>query len=213
MSPLEIRPEALLDYVDAHSTPPAQHLEALEEETRAKLAVPQMLSGAVEGRFLEFLVWIAQPQLILEIGTYSGYSALSMAGALPADARIVSLEVSEEHSSFARRHIEAAGESERIEVIQGDAHESLARLDGPFDLVFIDADKTSYADYYDAVLPKLAPRGFIVIDNTLWSGDVLDPDDDNAAALAELNARIAADDRVVAVMLTVRDGITLVRPR
>ena len=213
MSPLEITPDGLLEYVDGHTTPPAPHMQALEEETRASLAIPQMLSGAVEGRLLEFLVWLARPRLVLEIGTYSGYSALAMAGGLPADGRIVSLEVSEEHAAFARRHIEAAGESERIQVIVGDARESLASLEGPFDLVFIDADKTSYADYYETVLPKLAPRGFIVIDNTLWSGDVLDPDDDNARALAELNARIAADDRVVAVMLTVRDGITLVRPR
>jgi caffeoyl-CoA O-methyltransferase len=214
MSP-DLVSSAVEDYVAAHTTPPAEHLQALERETRETLRLPEMLTGDVEGRFLETLVLLARPRLVLEIGTYSGYSALSMAGALPDGARIVTLELSDEHADVAERHIAAAGLADRIEVVRGRAIESLATLDGPFDLVFIDADKPGYLDYYEAVLPKLADDGLIVVDNVLWSGRVADPpgdaDDDNTRALRVFNDHVAADDRVVSVMLTVRDGITLVR--
>jgi caffeoyl-CoA O-methyltransferase len=151
---------------------------------------------------------------VLEFGTYSGYSALSMARALPPDGRIVSLEVSPEHAEFARRHIAASPYADRIEVLLGPALEAVERLDGPFDLVFIDADKENYARYYEAALGKLSPRGLIVVDNTLWSGAVLDPEADgreSTRALAEFNDMVVRDERVVCVMLTVRDGVTLIR--
>ena len=135
-----------------------------------------MLSGAVEGRLLEMLVFATGARRVLEFGTYSGYSALSMARALPADGRIVSLEVSEEHAEFARSHIAANRRTpSAIEVIVGPALERVEQLDGPFDLVFIDADKENYARYYEAALSELSPRGLIVVDNTLWSGRVLEP--------------------------------------
>jgi caffeoyl-CoA O-methyltransferase len=160
-------------------------------------------------------VYLAQPRLVLEIGTYSGYSALSMAGALPEGARIVSCELSDEHADVAERHIAAAGFADRIEVRRGPAIDTIASLDGPFDLVFIDADKESYRAYYEAVVPKLAERGLIVADNVLWSGRVAAPpsDDDleSTVAMREFNDRVAADERVVSVMLSVRDGVTLVR--
>ena len=210
-----ILPEAIEDYAAAHTTPPAPHLQALADETRGTLSSPQMLTGDIAGRFLEFLVFLAQPRLVLEIGTYSGYSALSMAGALPADARIVTCEISDEHADVAERHIAAAGESGRIEVRRGPALDTLATLDGPFDLVFVDADKQSYRAYYEAVLPKLSARGLIVVDNVLWSGRVAEPpsDDDTEStiALREFNDHVAADERVVNVMLSVRDGMTLIR--
>jgi predicted O-methyltransferase YrrM len=120
-----------------------------------------MLTGDVEGRFLEFLVFLAQPRLVLEIGTYSGYSALSMAGALTDSARIVTCEIATEHADVAERHIAAAGMADRIEVRRGPALETIATLDGPFDLVFVDADKPGYLDYYEAVLPKLSAGGLI----------------------------------------------------
>jgi caffeoyl-CoA O-methyltransferase len=214
MSP-DLVSQPVEEYAEAHTTPPAEHLQALERETRETLRSPGMLTGAVEGRFLEMLVFLARPRLVLEVGTYSGYSALSMAGALPDGARIVTLELSDEHADVAERHIAAAGLADRIEVVRGRAIESLATLDGPFDLVFIDADKPGYLDYYEAVLPKLADDGLIVVDNVLWSGRVADPpsedDEDNTRALREFNDHVAADDRVVSVMLTVRDGVTLVR--
>ncbi|HWH45387.1 MAG TPA: class I SAM-dependent methyltransferase [Thermoleophilaceae bacterium] len=209
----EIVPPQIDSYVEAHTSEPPEHLRRLAEDTHAELECPRMLTGAVEGRFLEMLVHASGARLVLELGTYSGYSALSMAQALPADGRIVSCEISEEHAAFARERIEAAGESGRIEVRVGPALETIASLGGPFDLVFIDADKESYAAYYEAVLPKLADRGLIAVDNVLWSGRVADPanDEQTTRILREFNDMVRADERVVSVMLTVRDGITLLR--
>jgi caffeoyl-CoA O-methyltransferase len=172
-----------------------------------------MLTGRVEGRLLETLVHFGQPRLVLELGTYSGYSALSMAAALPDGGGIVTCEVSDEHADFAQRHIDASPYADRIEIRRGPALDTIAQLDGPFDLVFIDADKGGYLSYYEAVVPKLAPRGLIVADITLWSGRVADPaeDDDSTRAMREFNDRVRDDERTVSVMLTVRDGITLIR--
>jgi predicted O-methyltransferase YrrM len=210
-----IVPEAVEAYAAAHTTPAPGFLQALAAETRETLDSPQMLTGEIEGRFLEFLVFLAQPRLLLEIGTYSGYSALSMARALPAGGRIVTCELDPERVAFARRHIEDAGFDDRIAVREGPALETIASLDGPFDLVFVDADKEGYRDYYEAVLPKLSERGLIVVDNVLWGGRVAEPpsDDDSEStrALREFNDHVAADERVVNVMLSVRDGVTLVR--
>jgi len=214
MSPI-LANEQLEAYIEAHTTPPEPHLAALAQETRATLNAPQMLTGTVEGRFLEALVWAAQPQLVLELGTYSGYSALAMAAALPPGGRIVTCELSDEHADFAQRHIDASPHSDRIDLRRGPALETVATLDGPFDLVFIDADKQNYVNYYEAVLPKLAERGLIAADNTLWSGNVAEDEDqsDAAVALRAFNDRVREDDRVVCVMLSVRDGITLIRLR
>jgi caffeoyl-CoA O-methyltransferase len=159
-----------------------------------------MLSGPVVGRLLETLVFLQQPGLILEIGTFSGYSALSMARALPPGGRIITCEADPERAAFARRHLERHG---RIAVREGDALETVASLDGPFDLVFIDANKDGYVDYYEAVLPKLAPRGLIAADNTLGY--------DSMEGIARFNEHVAADPRTVQVLLPVRDGVTLIR--
>jgi caffeoyl-CoA O-methyltransferase len=214
MSPVRLD-EALEAYIEAHTTPPEAHLAALAEETRATLNAPQMLTGTVEGRFLEALVWTARPQLVLELGTYSGYSALAMAAALPPGGRIVTCELSDEHADFAQRHIDHSPYADRIELRRGPGLDTVAALDGPFDLVFIDADKPNYVNYYEAVLPKLAERGLIVADNTLWSGNVAGDEDqsDAAVALRAFNDRVHDDDRVVCVMLSVRDGITLIHRR
>ena len=199
------------EYAVEQTTPEEPYLRALREETFEKLDTPQMLSGPVVGRLLEFLVWMTQPQLVLEIGTYTGYSALSMARALPAKGRIITLEADPERAAFARRHTERHG---RISVREGDAMEAIESLDGPFDLVFIDANKDGYVDYYEAVLPKLAPDGLIVADNTLSSGRVLDEAPEGTApAIVAFNEHVRGDDRAVSVMLTVRDGITLIRRR
>jgi caffeoyl-CoA O-methyltransferase len=209
-------PEEIDAYAEAHTTPPPDHLRALAEETRAKLETPQMLTGVVEGRFLEMLVHVAGARRVLELGTYSGYSALSMAAALREGGRVTSCELSAERAEFARRHIEAAGYGDRVEVRVGPALETLERLEGPFDLVFIDADKPAYGDYYEACLPLLSERGLLVIDNTLWSGRVVEGRSDGSEAteaLRALNERIVRDERVVAVVLPIRDGVTLVRRR
>jgi caffeoyl-CoA O-methyltransferase len=174
-----------------------------------------MLSGHVEGRLLETLVHTSGAKRVLEFGTFTGYSALSMAAALPEGGKVVTLEVSEEHAEIARRHIDASPYGDRIELLMGPALESLDGVDGPFDLVFIDADKPSYGLYYEAALERLAERGLIVVDNTLWSGRVVDerdPDpDDTTLSIRRFNDMVARDERVVSVILTVRDGVTLIR--
>src|SRR5919202_4406040 len=202
MSPVALDP-AVEEYIEAHTTPPEPHLAALAEETRASLESPQMLTGAVEGSFLEMLVWAAAPQLVLELGTYSGYSALSMAPALPEDGRIDTCEVDERHAEVARRYIAESPYADRIHLHLGPALETIERLEGEFDFVFIDADKPNYVNYYEAVLPRLSKRGFIAADNTLWSGRVLDDADqeEGTRAIRAFNEHVKSDPRVTSVML------------
>jgi len=209
-----IVPEEIERYAEEHTTPPDDLLRRLADETRATLQSPQMLTGTIEGRLLEFLVFATRARRVLELGTYSGYSAISMARALPPDGHIDTCEVDEQHAAVARRYIEESGHGDRITIHIGPALETIARLEGEFDFVFIDADKVNYSAYYEALLPRLTTGGLMAIDNTLWSGKVLEPDDDpGTRAIAELNDRIARDPAVVAVQLTVRDGVTLVRRR
>ena len=194
-----VRPE-IEAYAEAHTTPHDELLRELEEETRASLPIPEMLGGPVLGR-------------LLELGTYSGYSALSMARGLPPEGRIDTCEREPRHAEVARRYIARSAYADRITVHLGPAMETIARLPGPFDLVFIDADKTGYDGYYEAVLPKLAPRGLIVFDNMLRDGGVVDDPDEDAGtrAIVALNDKLRNDPRVECVLLTVRDGVTLVR--
>ena len=209
-------PQELDDYAASHSTPPDELLARLYAETHENLAAPQMLTGPVEGRFLEMLVWASGARRVLEIGTYSGYSALSMAAALPDDGELVTCDVWEEANEVARRYAAESPHGHKIDFRLGPALDTIATLEGPFDLVFIDADKTNYANYFHATLPLLGDRGLIVFDNTLWSGRVLPGHDDGSAetkALRELNEWLAADPRGVVVMLPIRDGVTLFRRR
>jgi caffeoyl-CoA O-methyltransferase len=202
-------------YAEAHSSPMDEHLERNLAEARAALPYPSMLSGAVVGRLLQAFVFAVQARLVVEIGTYSGYSALAMAEALAPGGRVVTLELADEHADFAQRSVDASPYADVVEIRRGPALESLDALDGPYDFVFIDADKTGYPAYYEAALAKLSDHGLIVFDNTLRGGTVLDPsaDDEASAVMAQLNDRLAHDERVVAVQLTVRDGLTVVRRR
>ena len=205
--------EEIDDYAAAHTTPPPAYLSELAEETRANLRAPQMLTGTIEGRFLELLVYGLQARRVLELGTYSGYSSLSMAAGLPEGGHIDTCEFDETHAEVARRHIAASPYADRITVHLGPALETIEQLEGEFDFVFIDADKVNYLNYYEALVPRLAESGLMALDNTLWSGRVLDESDDSdeTKAIRELNDRLAADDRVIVAQLTVRDGVTLVR--
>jgi caffeoyl-CoA O-methyltransferase len=188
------------EYAEAHTTPSEPYLQQLFAETHEQLTSPQMLTGPLEGRLLEFLVYMTLPALVLEIGTFSGYSALSMARQLPPGGRIITCEVDPERAAFAKRHVERHG---RISVRLGPALETIASIDERIDLVFIDADKEGYVDYYEAVLPKLAPRGIVVADNTLGH--------ERNEAIGRFNEHVAADPRTVQVVLPVRDGVTLIR--
>jgi caffeoyl-CoA O-methyltransferase len=211
----EIVDPAVESYAEAHTTPPPPLLVELAAETERSLELPRMMVGPLEGRFLETLVFAMGARLVLEIGTFSGYSALSMAAGLPPGGRIVTCDLDPGALAVARRFLEAGPHAERIEIREGPALETLDELDGLFDLVFIDADKTNYANYYEAVLPKLAERGLLVVDNTLWSGAVLDDTDQSAdtVAIRAFNEMVSHDDRVVCVQLTIRDGVTLIRRR
>jgi caffeoyl-CoA O-methyltransferase len=202
-------------YAEAHTTPPEPLLARLAAETRESLPSPGMITGTIEGRFLEMLVYASSAERVLELGTYSGYSALSMAAGLPLGGHIDTCEVEEKHAEVARRYIAESPYADRITIHMGPALESIERLGGEFDFVFIDADKPNYVNYYEAVFPRLSARGFIAADNTLWSGRVLDDGDDSdgTRAIRAFNEHVRADDRVESVQLTVRDGVTLIRPK
>jgi caffeoyl-CoA O-methyltransferase len=203
-----IVPDDIERYSAAHTTPHDPLLAELAEETRATLECPQMLTGPIEGRLLSFLVWALSAKSVLEIGTYSGYSAISMTAGLPDGGHIDTLEISEKHAAVARRYIERAGLADRITVHVGPAGATLERLDGPWDFVFIDADKEGYVGYYEAVVPKLSDHALIAADNTLRSGRVLEGD-----LMHDFNEHVLNDPRVESVLLTVRDGVTLIRRR
>ena len=203
--------EALDAYVDTHTTPLEPLLQENYDETYASLSVPQMIAGPVLGRLLRFLVSIAAPRLVLEIGTFTGYSALAMAGGLPPDGRIVTCELSPERAAFAQGYFDRSPWGDRIDVRVGPALDTVNALDGPFDFVFIDADKDGYPGYYEAVVPKLAPRGVIAVDNTLNAGDVVDPVDERDRVMAAFNDHVQADERTENVLLSVRDGVSLIR--
>jgi caffeoyl-CoA O-methyltransferase len=198
-------------YAAAHTTPLPGPLQQLHEEATRELPYASMLSGPVVAQLLATLVAATQARRVLEIGTYAGFSALAMAAALPPDGKVITLELDDVHADFAQRHVDASPHAHRIQIVRGPALESLAALAGPFDLVFIDADKTGYPAYYEAALAKLQPTGLIVADNTLRGGDVLAPDSEGARVIDALNTAWASDPRVVATQLTVRDGVTILR--
>jgi len=203
-------------YAEAHTTTPPAHLAEVADRTRADTNLgPRsgMLVGALEGRFLEMLVFALGARAVLEIGTFTGYSAIAMAAGLPPGGRITTCELSPEHALEARENIGASPYADRIELVEGPALETVSALRGPFDFVFIDADKSGYASYLESALEKLAPGGLIAVDNTLWGGSVIDPANTSADAVAirTFNDEVAVDKRLVCVQLTVRDGVTLVR--
>jgi caffeoyl-CoA O-methyltransferase len=195
-------------YAERLSSPHDELLAELSAQTAEELGQTNMLTGPVAGRFLELLVFFGQPRRVLEIGTFSGHSALAMAAALPPDGRIDACEIDPERAAFAQRFFDRSPHGGKITIHVGPALETVERLEGEFDLVFIDADKPGYVEYYEAVLPRLSPHGLIAADNTLANGHVVDG---SRPPIADFNEHVAADPRSVQVLLTVRDGITLVR--
>jgi caffeoyl-CoA O-methyltransferase len=204
---VEITDPRVEEYVERLTSPHDDLLAELSAETATALGSTEMLTGPVAGRLLELLVWFGRPQRVLEIGTFSGYSALSMAAALPESGRIDACEINPERAAFAQRFFDRSPYGSKITLHVGPAIETIDRLEGAFDLVFIDADKGGYIDYYEAVVPRLHERGVIVVDNTLWSGRVVDGD----GPIVQFNEHVAVDPRTVQVILTIRDGITLIR--
>ena len=204
-------------YAEAHTEPPDDVLVRLAEETREKTTMPAMMVGSVEGRFLGFLVRALRARRVLEVGTFTGYSSICMARALPPEGRVITVDVNPETTEIARRYATEAGVVDRIDYRVGPASgtaETISGIEGPFELVFIDADKDGYVDYYEAALPLLADGGVIVADNVLWSGRVVsEPEDDSTRAIQRFNEHVRNDNRVESVMLTIRDGMTLIRRR
>ena len=203
------------EYAESKTEPVSALLNGLARDTYATMPVPWMLTGRLEGRFLKLMVQIAGARNILEIGMFTGYSALSMAEGTGAGGKVTTLDIDRKCIEFAKRYFERSEYGSRIQVIEGPALQSLEKLSGPFDFVFIDADKPNYQNYYDAVLPKVTSGGLILVDNVLYSGHVLDAhtQDENARAIAKFNDFVAQDERVDRVMLTIRDGVYLIRKR
>lgn len=201
------------EYARRHSTAEPELLSRVMENTREFAGNYGMLTGHLEGRLLKMLVAISGARRILEIGTYSGYSALAMAEALPADGQLITCEINERHAELARSHVAQSADAAKIEIRVGPALETIAQLEGEFDMVFIDADKTGYLAYYEAVLPRLSANGFICVDNVLWSGRVADDVDqsESTVAMRAFNDHVVRDERVEVVMVPIRDGLSIVR--
>lgn len=202
-------------YAEAHSWSESDVCRALREETYRSMELPQMIVGPLEGAFLKMMTQLIQAKRVLEIGTFTGYSALCFAEALPSDGRVITCDIDEKAVAKAQTYWAKSPEGRKIDSRLGPALETLKTLSGSFDLIFIDADKINYVHYYRRALELLASTGVILIDNVLWSGDVLKSRDVDAstAAIQQLNQIISADPNVHAVLVTIRDGIFLVRKR
>jgi caffeoyl-CoA O-methyltransferase len=204
----------LSEYCEKHSEPESELLSELNRETHLKVLSPRMLSGHLQGRFLSFISKIAKPTLILEIGTYTGYSALCLAEGLNENGRLITIDPNEETNVVARKYFDRSLHKNKIDLICGDATKEIKNLDVKFDIVFIDADKRNYSNYFDLVIDKMNKGGLIIADNVLWSGKVLDPEnkmDKDTEAIHNFNKKVNEDKRVTNLLLPVRDGLMLLR--
>ena len=201
--------EKIEQYANDHTEPESDLFLRLRDETFASMKYPEMQVGRLEGGFLKMLVRLAGARRVLEIGMFTGYSALMMAEGLPDDGRLITCDVDPKAEAIATRYFAESPHGRKIEIRIGPALETIKSLTGPLDMVFIDADKGNYSNYYDACLPLLRAGGLIVADNVLWSGRVLDPQEEDGRAIVAFNEKVQADARVENVCLTVRDGIML----
>lgn len=201
-------------YIEERTSAESDVLTKLNRETHLKVLLPQMLSGHVQGRFLSMMSHMIQPKRILEVGTYTGYAALCMAEGLVEGGKLHTIDINEELTPMVKRFIEEAGYADRVQTHLGSAIDVIPTLDETFDMVFIDADKINYSNYYDLVFDKVRPGGFIIADNVLWSGKVVDENPDkDTRALMDYSAKVHADDRVENVLAPVRDGLMIARKR
>lgn len=208
--------ELLDDYILAHIDDEGDYLRALYRDTNVKLLRPRMASGHLQGRLLKMFVRMIRPRNVLEIGTYSGYSALCMAEGLPSDGHLYTFEINDEQEDFTRPWLENSPYADKISFIIGDALQLVPEMDVKFDLAFVDGDKRRYLDYYEMVLSKLNPGGYILADNTLWDGHVIeqtDRYDAQTVGIMSFNDKVATDDRVEKVIIPLRDGLTLIRKK
>ncbi len=198
-------------YAQSHSQPLSQQVNAIHQWTEDNTDEATMLSGPLQASVLQMLTLAVDAKRVLEIGMFTGYSALAMAEVLPDSGELITLDILPEREAIARSFFDDSPHGTKIEIVIGNALDTLTRLAGPFDLVYIDADKTNYIQYYEAVMPLLRTGGLIVADNVLWSATVLNPDSEDSTALDQFNKRVCADRRVANALLTVRDGLMVAR--
>ena len=206
--------DRLEEYISAHLEPESGLLRELYRETNLRLINPRMASGHIQGRLLKMLVTMIRPQLVLEIGTFTGYATLCMAEGLPEGGEIHTIEIDDELEDFICKGIKKSPFSDRIRLHIGNALETVPQLGLMFDMIFLDGEKTEYPDYYDTFMEYLRPGGYMIADNTLWDGHVVDKDydsDPQTAAVKRFNDMVAADDRVEVAMIPIRDGLTIIR--
>ena len=201
--------KALQDYLLAVTSKEPPLLENLRKETAHEIGMAQMLTGPIEGTLLQILVKISKARTCLELGTFTGYSALQIASALPIDGKLITCELKEQHAAFAQRYFDKSPHGHKIEIRLGEALATIDSLDEEFDFIFIDADKANYPVYYEKLIPKLRSNGLLVVDNALWGGEVISPQDNQGRAIDKLNKMAHQDPRVDTVMLSVRDGMLL----
>ncbi len=213
---MEFIDEKLAQYALDHSSKESDLLYRLNRETHLKVLQPRMLSGHLQGRFLSLISHLIKPELILEIGTYTGYSALCLAEGLSETGKLVTIDNNPERDEIVKRYIGLAGMEGRIIPMIGDAHDLIPLIEGTFDIVFIDADKSSYSDYFDLVIDRIRKGGIILSDNVLWSGKVVETlksNDHDTRLLLEYNRKLAEDSRIETVLLPIRDGISVARKK
>ncbi len=209
---MDFLPQDLEKYVEDHTSSESELLKKVTRDTHAKVLMPRMLSGHVQGRFLSMISHSMTPKNILEVGTYTGYSAICLAEGLQPDGKLVTIDVNEELESRVRNYFEEAGLNHKIDYRIGNAAQIIPSLNLVFDLVFIDADKENYSKYYDLVFDKVRSGGLILADNVLWSGKVTKPKPDkDTRALLEFNQKVMDDPRVENLLLPLRDGIMMIR--
>ncbi len=212
---MEFIDPALLAYCEAHTSEEDALLKKITRETQAKVLMPRMLSGHLQGKMLEFFTKMIQPDTILEIGTYTGYSGVCLARGLKKRGKLITLDINDELETMVRGFFEESGLADQIDYRLGNALEIIPTLSGPFDLVFIDADKFNNANYFDLIIDKVRPGGIILTDNVLWSGKVLVAEgqkiDKDTKAILDFNDKIQNDPRVENVLLPIRDGIMMTR--
>lgn len=201
-------------YIELHTSDEAEALAELNRKTQADVLMPQMLSGKVQGQFLKFISQMLRPRRVLEIGTYTGYAAICLAEGLQEDGKLITIDVNEELEEMVRAYIEKVGLQHKVIQVIGDAKQEIPKLEEVFDLVFIDADKQNYSLYYDLVFDKVRSGGFILADNVLWSGKIIDEQKDkDTQKLADFNTKVRQDKRVENVIVSIRDGIMMIRKK
>lgn len=209
--------KALSEYVEEHTEAPSPILKKLDRETNVNVYMPRMLSGHLQGKVLSMLVHMINPKRILEIGTYTGYSAIAMAEALDHDSKLFTIDINEELEDMVRRYIKEAGFDNIIDFRVGNAINIIPDINEVFDLVFIDADKGNYSNYFELVIDKVKAGGFIIADNVLWSGKVLEQNrkklDKDTEAIIRFNDKVHQDNRVENVLFPIRDGLMVLRKR